>query len=459
MISRRSAFRQNRGRFSSGGSGAPAYVVIAHGNSLTYGFGATDPATKSYPAILSGLRGVPVYNHGTIGIAGGALYTELPTVLANYPSGERVYILLEVGNSIAFGSTDGDVPWLKRACQMARYRGCKVISLTCYPRADLTAPQDAQRTAANAVLIADVAQYADTVCDTAAIPQFTPPGSGANPTYFVDVAHLTDAGYALKAATIDPSVTTARAATVGDHASVISGNAGTVELYDALPDYLVDRPSGVDRWFGGWGAAQLLQSTVGFRPGYNATGWNATRPVLTFDGTLRFMTCATGSAPSAINGTNMPFTIAATVRCAANDVVFGGWDHTVSGAYNELGTTGAGRLRLFRKDTAGNTVQHVCNTIALGTGATSRNRVVCSFSGSGLSRFWVNGVEDTNITTAGVSGTIGAMAFNRIMLSTLGGGAAMNGEIAEFFLGKTAWGAAEVARDYAYQKTKWGGLP
>jgi hypothetical protein len=204
----------------------------------------------------------------------------------------------------------------------------------------------------------------------------------------------------------------------------------------------------------------LLQSTVGFRPAYNATGWNSAKPVVSFDGTTKFMTCTTGAAPTSINGTDHAWTIAATVRFAANDVAVIGWDHTGTSAYTTLGTNGAGRTRIFRRDTAGNVATYVGSAV-LGTSASSRHRLVATYDGTSV-RIYVDGVLDATIAksapTTG-SASIGAMTFNRIMFSSLTGSAFMNGEVAGAFLGTSAWSAAQVTRDYTYQKATMGGLP
>jgi len=42
-------------------------VVLAFGDSLTEGLGATNPKTESYPAVLEGLSGIPIINSGISG--------------------------------------------------------------------------------------------------------------------------------------------------------------------------------------------------------------------------------------------------------------------------------------------------------------------------------------------------------------------------------------------------------
>jgi hypothetical protein len=305
------------------------------------------------------------------------------------------------------------------------------------------------------VLSTDLATYADVLADTANIPEFTPGGHIANPTYFGDVAHLTDLGYATQAIFLKPIIETAQSTvTIPDYPTVISGNSNVGELYEIAKDYLVDRPSGVDRVFGAWGAGHMLQTTVGQRPSYNATGWNSTSPVITFDGTTKFLT-SVGAWATGTNGTNHAFTLAFTFKAAANDVGMGGWQ-SATGAYNSMGTTGTGRIRLFRKDDASTSCTYV-GTVALGL---NRNRGVITFDGSTV-RIYVNGALDVAIAVGSPStgSAVGAQTLDRMIISGIGGSAYMNGDIAQAYFGNTAWSAAEVLRDYTYEKASRGGLP
>lgn len=56
-------------------------VILAYGDSLTFGIGTKDPHTQSYPSVLQQLTGVSVVNAGISGEVTATALQRLPTVL------------------------------------------------------------------------------------------------------------------------------------------------------------------------------------------------------------------------------------------------------------------------------------------------------------------------------------------------------------------------------------------
>jgi lysophospholipase L1-like esterase len=447
--------QHNRGRIpAGGGSSVEAFSVVAHGNSLTRGFGATDPATTSYPPVLQGLLGSPpstVYREGTDGAATGILVNNFVSQIGSiYPTGSRrVYVGWEIGNDLLAGSTEAAALLAyKRLCGMALAWGFHVVACTVPPRADLVGADDTERQNINTSIVANYAQYAHALANIGAAANLQ---NTADATYFqVDGVHLKDAGYAAVAAAVQPAITPALAGTITDYPTVITGNTNSAAFFDAREEFRTIA-TGVSAWFDRWGGVSHSQAGGGSQPAYNATGWNSASPVLTFDGANDFFTLSTASLANRINGTDVPWTIAGAVRFAGHDVMLTGWDNTGANQRTLIYTTAGGALRVIRRDDAGTTTTHT-GTATLGT---TRHSIVISFSPPTTVRIWIDGVEDT----VGVSGgALTAMTFNRVIVGVYGGGNWMNGDIAELFMAATAWGPTEVARYHAYLQSVRGGL-
>lgn len=179
-----------------GGGVAYPYVsgplnLVAHGNSLTYGTGSTDPATLSWPMQmdLSGITGetVTVYGHG--GWETTRLTTKIATEVIPYQVINRtnVLILQEAGNDIYYNG-DPVLAWANTVDYIAQARslGWKGVVAIC----TLT-----QRNVSSALLLAYNTlareQYAsagfDYLVDIADDPAL------ANPSF--DGTHYNDAEY------------------------------------------------------------------------------------------------------------------------------------------------------------------------------------------------------------------------------------------------------------------------
>lgn len=74
-------------------AGRTGSVIVAFGDSLTYGKGA--PRDQTYPAVLAALTGKNVVNLGLNGDTGGAAPRRLPEVLAHNPC----MVLIEFGGN------------------------------------------------------------------------------------------------------------------------------------------------------------------------------------------------------------------------------------------------------------------------------------------------------------------------------------------------------------------------
>lgn len=457
MSARRRDFRHHRLSGSRGGGvSVEPFSVVAHGNSLTRGQGATDPATTSYPPVLDGLLGseATVYREGTDGIATGSMVTEFRTRIGSVyrpgiPAEEDVYVGWEIGNDLLAGTAEAAaLLTYKRLCGAALAWGFRVVACTVPPRADLVGADDTERQNINTSIVANYAQYAHALADIGAAANLQ---NTADTTYFQpDGVHLKDAGYAEVAAAVQPAIAPAVAASVTDYPSVITGNTNSAAFFDAREEFRTIA-TGVSAWFDRWGLVSLTQGSGASQPTYNATGWNSASPVLTFDGANDFMTLTTASLATRINGTDVAWTIAGAVRFGAHDVMLCGWDHNAANQRTLIYTTAGGALRVIRRDDAGTTTTHT-GTATLGT---TRHSIVISFTPPTTIRIWVDGVEDT----VGVSGgALTAMTFNRVIMGVYAGSNWMNGDVAELFMAATAWGPTEVARYHAYLQSVRGGL-
>ncbi len=102
----------------------PGDVILAFGNSLTYGTGTV--ADKSYPAVLSMRTGITVINAGVPGELSGAGRARLPALLEEYAP--ALLILTHGGNDLLRKHGEREIADNLRAMiRMAEARGSAVI--------------------------------------------------------------------------------------------------------------------------------------------------------------------------------------------------------------------------------------------------------------------------------------------------------------------------------------------
>ena len=188
---------------------------MAHGNSITRGFGASDVATTSYPPVLQGLLEAEqsglwvVHRRGFDGF-------DTENLTANFSAevhplysasvGRNVVVIHEGMNDIRHGATDVEaIATMLTYCNQAKSLGWEVWICTGMPQ-QFTAQVMAYQAAYNAYVREHWADFGSKLIDLAADPILSNP---SNPTYFMDGLHPNDAGYVVladvvKAAAIPP---------------------------------------------------------------------------------------------------------------------------------------------------------------------------------------------------------------------------------------------------------------
>ncbi len=110
-------------------------VILAYGDSLTFGTGAPNPATQSYPAVLQGLTGIKVVNAGVPGEVTATALQRLPSVLASVNPDLVILchggndLIRRLGNTAIKSNLDDMISLIKRS-------GAEVV-LVGVPRANL----------------------------------------------------------------------------------------------------------------------------------------------------------------------------------------------------------------------------------------------------------------------------------------------------------------------------------
>jgi len=193
---------------------SPDIIVCCDGNSLTYGTGASDPATESYPAQLAALQpGWTVKNFGAPSNTTAQRATAAPTEIDTYYGDGRpknVAVLWEITNDLYFGGVVADaitryVSW----CQGRQAAGYSVVAATVLPRSDAGTPGsfEADRQTANTYIRANWASFADALADVAADTRIGDAGDELDTTYYnADKVHLNATGYGVVAGIIQTAV-------------------------------------------------------------------------------------------------------------------------------------------------------------------------------------------------------------------------------------------------------------
>lgn len=205
----------------------PTQLVVCDGNSLVrgVGFGATALAT-SYPGVLRTLLS-PSYEVTNFGV-GGQRIDQMSSDFSNQVGNvwshrsRNIYVAWEFANSMVTRDAATCQADFTTLCNAAVTAGYTVVALTITGSTGQSADWYTRRTACNTWL-RDSARLVrnggifHALCDIDARAEFTPAGSIANPTYYSDNIHLTEAGYAIVAEEVAETVR-----------SVVGGRSNTV---------------------------------------------------------------------------------------------------------------------------------------------------------------------------------------------------------------------------------------
>jgi lysophospholipase L1-like esterase len=160
-------------------------VVLAYGDSLTYGTGAGE--NEAYPAVLAGLIGRRVINAGVPGETSDLGLARLPALLEEYRP--ALVILCHGGNDLLQRRSEADLAAnLKGMVALARSAGAEVL-LVAVPQPGLLLQ--------SAPLYAAVAKELQLPCEAKALADILQKGSLKS-----DYIHPNAKGYALLAAAL-----------------------------------------------------------------------------------------------------------------------------------------------------------------------------------------------------------------------------------------------------------------
>ena len=162
-------------------------VILAYGDSLTFGNGASNSATQSYPSVLRRLTGIKVVNAGVSGEVSAAALKRLPAVLGR--TNPDLVILCHGGNDL-MKRLGGDQlkSNLDEMIGLIKRRGAEVVLIGVpAPNLSFKAPN----------LYAELAQQHGIPIDVATLPAIL-----SNPRLKSDPVHPNAAGYQLMAENI-----------------------------------------------------------------------------------------------------------------------------------------------------------------------------------------------------------------------------------------------------------------
>lgn len=179
--------------------------VVVDGNSLTQGQGASVPSVTSYPGVLRAAlnsRGIPtrdLHDRGLGGQTTEQMLAGFPTRVAPFYDPFfrfNVLVWFEIRNSSVAGRTPSEIIATHQAYSAAA-RAAGFLSVVCTaPPTDGDAVGHGTPGAVNAWLRANWQTIADGFVDLELVPEYTPAGDIANPTYYIDGVHMKDPGYA-----------------------------------------------------------------------------------------------------------------------------------------------------------------------------------------------------------------------------------------------------------------------
>lgn len=187
-------------------------VVVFDGNSMT------DPATSTYPAecmtTLRSTRDWLSYNFGVSGQQTPAMTADAATQidpLINTYAARNIVVPWEITNNLKLG-TNAATAYANYVtyCQARQAAGWKVVAVTVLPRSDAGTPGDfeASRQTVNTNIRNNWGTFADALADVAANPDMGDAGDETDATYYADLAHPTEAGYAIVAGIVAAAVNT-----------------------------------------------------------------------------------------------------------------------------------------------------------------------------------------------------------------------------------------------------------
>lgn len=188
------------------------------GDSLTEGFGLAIPPDVTYPNQVAALMGdqFTALNYGVGGKTAAQLISIVgASVNALYYPPQRQFVVVWAGtNDLYFGASAATTySNIKALCQTFKNAGYLVVLLSILPRTNSGTPGtfETDRQTVNASLRSDFptatgqtritsrASYADYLIDIGDDPTIGQAGQTTNTTYYLDLVHLTSAGYAIPA--------------------------------------------------------------------------------------------------------------------------------------------------------------------------------------------------------------------------------------------------------------------
>ena len=202
----------------------------------------------------------------------------------------------------------------------------------------------------------------------------------------------------------------------------------------------------VSQWNDQSGNGYNLTASGSNRPTCQGTGWNSSKPTLSFDGTSTFMQTISGLG-SLVNGSNTNFSVLATVKATSNTnyKIISGWDANDGTTRYVTGCSNAHQM--FMTDSTNSPVGSATMD--------GLNAVVAYLIGGGTASTYINGSLDMNGVTFGQNAS-GATRF-LLGLHPLGAFVWL-GVMSEVLVYASKLTSTDVANYRAYAQTKWTGL-